>query len=104
MPSYESMPPYEPDSAPEPTHEELDDIMKSVADQFGEEFESYSEIVRKMERDGWRLADVLTNTSNVTAEEQPGKEVKIIGQGTKFLVFERERHDPAGTDPDAVAQ
>jgi hypothetical protein len=91
MTSYESIPPYEPEPAPEPTNEELDESMKSVANQFGEEFESYSSIVRNMERDGWRLADVLTNTSRVTAEEQPDREIKIIGQGTKFLVFERER-------------
>jgi hypothetical protein len=48
------------------------------------------EIIANLEKEGWRLVDIMTNAYTVNAEDHPGKEIKIIGQGNRHLVFERD--------------
>ncbi len=80
----------------EPTGEEIEAAMRDAAAQFGERFEMDrseepdSELVRRMEHDGWRLADIITTGYAVSAEDHPGEDIKIIGRGKKFFVFERK--------------
>ncbi len=83
----------------EPTEEEIEAAMRDVATQFGEKFEMDrgdepdSELVRRMEHDGWRLADIITTGYAVSAEDHPGEDIKVIGRGKKFLVFERKKDE-----------
>ena len=83
----------------EPTEKEIEVAMQEAAAQLGERFEMDrseepdSELVRRMERDGWRLADIITTGYLVTAEDHPGEDIKVIGHRKKFFVFERKKEE-----------
>ena len=86
----------------EPTEEEIEAAMRDTAAQFGEKFEINrdpepdSDLVARMDREGWRLADIITTGYAVSAEDHPGEDIKIIGRGKKFFVFEREKKEENG--------
>ena len=48
-----------------------------------------NEIVAKYEKEGWRHVDTITNAANVSAGQEEGVEVKVIGLGNKFLIFKK---------------
>lgn len=80
----------------EPTEEEINKVMEEVAAQFGEKFEaadpavSEGNIVEEYKKEGWNLVDVITNAAKVSIGEKEGKEIKVVGLGSKFLVFEKD--------------
>ncbi len=84
---------------PESTEDNINNAMQNVAAQLGEKFEvgdpavSEGDIVEKYRKEGWSLADVITNAAKVSIGEKEGKEIKIVGLGDKFLVFEKEEQD-----------
>ncbi len=81
---------------PEPTSENVNRVMKEVAAQFGEKFEAgdptvpEKDIIERYRKDGWRHVDTITNAAKVNVAHEGGKEIKIIGLGDRFLVFEKE--------------
>ena len=80
----------------EPTAERVDSVMTDIAAQFGEKYESaasgasQNEVVKEYEDNGWKLAEVVTNAAKVSVEAEQGKQIKIVGLGNRFLVFEKE--------------
>ncbi|MCX6731778.1 MAG: hypothetical protein NTX55_02195 [Candidatus Parcubacteria bacterium] len=80
----------------EPTEEEVAECMGAIARQFGERFEagdptiSEEDIVKKHKEEGWEKVDTITNAANVSVADQKGKQIKVVGLGTKFLVFEKK--------------
>lgn len=85
----------------EPTEEEVAEAMGSVAKQFGKKFEagdqavSEKDIVEKYKKEGWNLVDIITNAAKVSVGSQEGKDIKIVGLGTKFLVFKKFEKEEA---------
>lgn len=81
--------------APDPTDEQISQAMRAVAEQFKEKFEpneseeSDLNIISRMEEEGWMFKKIATDAHGVKAEEASDKKIKIIGRGTKFLIFER---------------
>ncbi len=81
-----------------PTTKNVNRAMTDVAAQFGEKFEggdpamSEEEVINKYNEEGWNLVSVLSKVEEAdTAKE--GKEIKIVGLGDKFLVFEKDKRD-----------
>jgi len=53
-------------------------------------------IIADLEKEGWKLIDIITGAYTASAENHPEKEIKIVGQGKRHLIFERKKSDLHG--------
>ncbi len=59
--------------------------------------ESDNEVIEQMEKEGWELKDIITDTYTVNADDVSGKEIKIVNCGKRQLVFLRKKNDLHGS-------
>ena len=84
---------------PQPTSENINRVMMDIAAQFGEKFKKEDpkvpekDIIDKYQKEGWNLVEIITNAAKVSVSHEEGKEIKIIGLGQRFLVFEKEKKE-----------
>jgi hypothetical protein len=71
------------------TPEETEEGEKKVLDAN----EPENEIIARMEKEGWRIVDIVTDAYTVSAEDTPEKEIRVIGQGKRKLIFERDKNN-----------
>ncbi|GEM_PF-6887672 len=87
--------PSPPDNAPEPTAADLNEISSGTAKQLGDTENigdrPIDDVIEQLKQDGWYLVASGSNHLKWNRTVEPGKDTKIVGQGTRFYFFHRKR-------------